>query len=428
MASTDMRPDSPNRIAGKKDFFSSSAFSPTGFGQMQILQSNGVDIFNKSNVLPPIQEGVVVSGPSYGTRSRRNSLPTLTRNSDNASFPQISEGPSVPMTGQISPSSSCPNSPSSSPESPASSRRSSVDESEQFDMSPRKRTLVIDEDYIEEAEQEVDIKQKRRRRNSVVDTQEDPSFATPPKKKTYRKKKKLRFECEGIDKCKLCQHGIPYYLHKSMNPGWRETVLAVFDFFPKRITVNEWRKMHEGAEDIPEIHDEHLTEEEKEIPWLFFPDAYGYLEHHWDILCPPQHKSRNLLVAGTHWRKTIQDTLSHNRTFFLSGKEIFGKTGFWRLISRPQPNIPNGVVPSAILETQAVTSSSPTPVAAAPFGLPKSEFTISSILKVSEGAAPKTQHQPQSNRSCKMEERSAFCGFDLLLAAAEEIEAGHYVL
>jgi hypothetical protein len=71
-----------------------------------------------------------------------------------------------------------------------------------------------------------------------------------------------------------------------MNPGWRETVLAVFEYFPKRITESEWKAQQGIAND--------KTEEEMaaEIRWLFFPDAYSFLEYHWDLLCPPQHRNR----------------------------------------------------------------------------------------------------------------------------------------
>jgi hypothetical protein len=56
------------------------------------------------------------------------------------------------------------------------------------------------------------------------------------------------------------------------------------------------------------------------------------------------------LVVGSNWRKTIQDTLSHNRTFFISGKEIFGKTGFWRLA----PKAPSAICASILGDSKNV--------------------------------------------------------------------------
>jgi len=157
---------------------------------------------------------------------------------------------------------------------------------------------------------------------------------TPPRNertKPRKGRKKVRLECVGKDKCVLCQNGPPYYLHKSMNPGWRETLLAVFEYFPKRLTLKEWKleQQLDNAADDSESHED--------VQWLYLPDAYGFLEYHWEILCPPQHRNRTFI--GTNWRKTLQDTLSHNRTYFISGKELFGRTGFWRLYERaPSPS------------------------------------------------------------------------------------------
>lgn len=40
------------------------------------------------------------------------------------------------------------------------------------------------------------------------------------------------------------------------------------------------------------------------------------------------------------WRKIIQDTLSHNRGHFVSGKQIFGEKGYWRL-AKSRKNVNN---------------------------------------------------------------------------------------
>jgi len=159
-----------------------------------------------------------------------------------------------------------------------------------------------------------------------------------PKKRVVKNAKRGRrckgkgFECEGKDRCTLCMNGTPYYLQKSMNPGWRETLLAVFEHFSKRITYREWReKQLELGEssDVSLDDDWDETDSMNDVKWLYLPDSYAFLEYHWDTLCPPQHRSR--AFNGTNWRKTLQDTLSHNRTYFISGKDLFGKTGYWRL-------------------------------------------------------------------------------------------------
>ncbi len=41
-----------------------------------------------------------------------------------------------------------------------------------------------------------------------------------------------------------------------------------------------------------------------------------------------------------NWRKTMQDTFSHNKGYFSSGKKVFGRTGFWRISDKaPLQNI-----------------------------------------------------------------------------------------
>jgi len=194
-------------------------------------------------------------------------------------------------------------------------------------------------------------------------------------KRTYkgRRGRGKLFECAGIDQCLLCKNGAPYYLQKSMNPGWRETLLAVFEYFHTRVTYRGWiaaqPKSKEGElsgeEDL--INKEHVAD----VEWLFLPDAYGFLEYHWDILCPPQHKNR--AFSGTNWRKTLQDTLSHNRSYFISGKELFGKTGFWRL----SDNVPiqNGLYDNRALEDLKYKQQN---------NKQSSMFTIDAILKRAE--------------------------------------------
>lgn len=39
----------------------------------------------------------------------------------------------------------------------------------------------------------------------------------------------------------------------------------------------------------------------------------------------------NSKLEDDAWRKHLQDALSHNKKYFVSGKEVFGQTGYWRL-------------------------------------------------------------------------------------------------
>jgi len=161
-----------------------------------------------------------------------------------------------------------------------------------------------------------------------------------------------------------------------MNPGWRETLLAVFEYFVKRVTYRGWIVDQQSKSKEGELSgDEDLTNKEHfaDVEWLFLPDAYGFLEYHWEILCPPQH--RNRAFSGTNWRKTLQDTLSHNRTYFISGKELFGKTGFWRL----SDNVPiqNGLYDNKALGDLKYKQQQANPKK-------PSMFTIDAILKRAE--------------------------------------------
>ncbi len=50
--------------------------------------------------------------------------------------------------------------------------------------------------------------------------------------------------------------------------------------------------------------------------------------------------AKRYLVNELNWRKTMQDTFSHNRSYFVSGKKVFGRTGFWRISDKaPLHNI-----------------------------------------------------------------------------------------
>jgi len=94
--------------------------------------------------------------------------------------------------------------------------------------------------------------------------------------------------------CVMCKHPENFKLEEGS--GWRELVIATF----KSIYAMNTKK---GK-------------------WLYLPtDVYQFVEEHW-----PENKPKE-----ENWKKRLQDTLSHNKKYFASGKALFGKTGFWCL-------------------------------------------------------------------------------------------------
>jgi len=94
--------------------------------------------------------------------------------------------------------------------------------------------------------------------------------------------------------CAMCKNPESFKLEEGS--GWRELVIATF----KSIYAMNSKK---GK-------------------WLYLPtDVYQFVEEHW-----PENKPKE-----ENWKKRLQDTLSHNKKYFASGKALFGKTGFWCL-------------------------------------------------------------------------------------------------
>ena len=85
-------------------------------------------------------------------------------------------------------------------------------------------------------------------------------------------------------------------------------------------------------------------------------DAYKYIEGHWEVLCPGKTRRKHLLMlfyfVSFHfisfhfisfhlsysiikiilggvgaWRKQLQDALSHNKQYFISGMHLYGTKG-----------------------------------------------------------------------------------------------------
>jgi hypothetical protein len=68
--------------------------------------------------------------------------------------------------------------------------------------------------------------------------------------------------------------------------------------------------------------------------------AYKYIEDHWEKLCPGKTRMHpplflyifmiNASLEGVGaWRKQLQDALSHNKQYFISGMHIYGQKGIF---------------------------------------------------------------------------------------------------
>jgi hypothetical protein len=109
-------------------------------------------------------------------------------------------------------------------------------------------------------------------------------------------------ECEW-DNCVVCERGIPVML-QTQNPTWAAIMRVVFYSFMYVFPADIYWKVRE---------------------------AYKYIEDHWDLLCPSKSKG-----VGA-WRKQLQDALSHNKQYFISGMPIFGQKGYWGLKQEIDP-------------------------------------------------------------------------------------------
>jgi len=131
------------------------------------------------------------------------------------------------------------------------------------------------------------------------------SQVMPPKK--TEKQKDTNKKC-ALKNCVFCTNGTIPYLQNIYKPGWRESAIAAF----KGILASDSSK-----------------------GWLSLTDdIYPLFESHWDILCPSRKERDDA------WRKHLQDALSHNKKYFVSGKEVFGQTGYWRLRLSENDNSP----------------------------------------------------------------------------------------
>jgi hypothetical protein len=129
-----------------------------------------------------------------------------------------------------------------------------------------------------------------------------------------------------LKNCSFCSTCISPYLQNASKPGWRESAIAAF----KGILDSDVSKL-----------------------WLSLTDdIYPLFETHWEILCPARKERDDA------WRKHLQDALSHNKKYFVSGKDVFGQTGYWRL-RLPHEEIDNIETPAYLQRQRSMKRLSP---------------------------------------------------------------------
>jgi len=110
--------------------------------------------------------------------------------------------------------------------------------------------------------------------------------------------------------CAVCAHDTPYWL-MAQSPTWTSIMRVVF----YALSVVEGFSIG-----LP-----HLFHDGDAVTGYFvMRKVYDFIEDHWDKLCP--HKNR-----GGAWKKQLQDALSHNKQYFVSGMDIYQQKGYWGL-------------------------------------------------------------------------------------------------
>ncbi|GAM24297.1 hypothetical protein SAMD00019534_074720 [Acytostelium subglobosum LB1] len=138
-----------------------------------------------------------------------------------------------------------------------------------------------------------------KRKKSEEESDEDdspPSSPSGPPKEAYEASPAVGgVGCGGNDPCQVCTSGAPSCLMSRLS--WSTILWVVFYSLKKQIKQREFFSLRR--------------------------DVYGYVLHHWDMLCPSKNRQHN-------WKKQIQDALSHS-PFFLSGQQKVGCNGYWKL-------------------------------------------------------------------------------------------------
>jgi len=120
----------------------------------------------------------------------------------------------------------------------------------------------------------------------------------------YQKGSKKEETPCNLKTCELCKDAkeITAQLNDANKPtGWKERLVLAFSTIEKSDASRIWLS---------------LTQ-----------DIYPFFESHSSILCPDAKSGFYL-----NWKKKVQDCLSHNKDVFKSGKTLFAKKGFWRLL------------------------------------------------------------------------------------------------
>jgi len=173
------------------------------------------------------------------------------------------------------------------------------DDSSEYSPNDGENYSTSDEDYEEEPPSKI-LRSHPSHPGSKIRLAiklEDPRCATlPNKERSPRNDSGVLFgEC-GWENCLVCERESPIML-QTQNPTWAAIMRVVFYSFIHIFPNCEY--------------------------WMV-RQAYKFIEDHWEKLCPGKNKT------GV-WRKQLQDALSHNKQYFISGMDKFGQKGYWGL-------------------------------------------------------------------------------------------------
>lgn len=183
----------------------------------------------------------------------------------------------------------------------------------------------------------------------------------------YQKGSKKEETPCNLKTCELCRDAkeITAQLNDANKPtGWKERLVLAFSTIEKSDSSRIWLSLSQ--------------------------DIYPFFESHSSILCPDAKSGFYL-----NWKKKVQDCLSHNKDVFKSGKTLFAKKGYWRLLK-----------PKDLDFREQIPSLSQATVGVLPCSVPN--------VVPSQGWCPASVHQSTLHSSppslpSSIPVRSAFC-------------------
>ncbi|KAH3761131.1 histidine kinase [Pelomyxa schiedti] len=108
---------------------------------------------------------------------------------------------------------------------------------------------------------------------------------------------------QQICSCLICQRETPLCLRKRRYPTWDKVIRVVFYCLSQLYPSKKYFSLKD--------------------------DVYNFVEEHWSRVCLKKRRA-------DHWRKSMQDTISHSN-LFESGVGEFKKLGYWRPLNLTDP-------------------------------------------------------------------------------------------